>query len=455
MTMAADRQTLENKIGRSGGPVSLLRNSQLGQFPFPIPPEYTNWRDEQAAWKQTATLFDQSFHMTDVYFKGPDLRRLLSDVAANNVATYARNRGKQLITTSPDGYMIADAILFGLEDDECDVVGTPVASNWLSYQAEQGGYDVEIIRDEAILFSKTGRRLTFRYQLQGPLALQIVEKASGGSMPSIKFFHIGELTIAGVPVRALNHTMAGLPGLEKTGLEIFGPAEHRDEVKAALLEAGAEFGLRQGGSIAYSTVTVESGWIPLPVPAIYTGEQTRAYREWLGEDTLEGSGSLSGSYVRDDIEDYYVTPWDLGYGRVLKLDRDFIGADALRRKADEPHRRKVWLRWNDQDVTKALSGGLFGAEPTKYLDVPSPVYGTFQYDSVLLGDREVGISTWVAYTRNVRGFSSLAMVDEEDARDGAEVVVLWGEPDGGSARPGVERHAQIPVRATLSTTALV
>jgi glycine cleavage system aminomethyltransferase T len=110
----------------------------LGQFPFPIPPEYTNWRDEQAAWKQTATLFDQSFHMTDVYFKGPDLRRLLSNVAANNVATYARNRGKQLITTSPDGYMIADAILFGLADDECDVVGTPVASNWLSCHSEPG-----------------------------------------------------------------------------------------------------------------------------------------------------------------------------------------------------------------------------------------------------------------------------------------------------------------------------
>lgn len=165
--MAADAHTLESKIRESGGALAMLRSSAAGQFPFPIPPEFSNWRDEQTAWKQTATLFDQSFHMTDVYFKGPDLKRLLADATANKVESFGRNRGKQLITISPDGYMIADGILFGLEEDECNVVGGPIGSNWLSYHVEKGGYDVEIVRDEAILFNKTGRRLTFRYQLQG------------------------------------------------------------------------------------------------------------------------------------------------------------------------------------------------------------------------------------------------------------------------------------------------
>ncbi|WP_280438186.1 hypothetical protein [Nocardia carnea] len=453
--MAADAHTLENRIRQFGGPLSMLRSSPAGQFPFPIPPEYSNWRDEQTAWKETATLFDQSFHMTDVYFKGPDVLRLLGDVTANKVGNLGRNRAKQLITVNPDGHMIADGILFGLEDDEYSVVGGPMGSDWLSYHVEKGGYDVEIVRDEAILFNKTGRRLVFRYQLQGPAALRIVEKASGGTLPEIKFFRIGEFSIAGVGVRALNHTMIGVPGLEKTGLEIFGPAENRDEVKAALIEAGAEFGMREGGSLAYSSVTVESGWIPIPVPAIYSGEDMRPYREWLGADSLEANASLGGSYVADRIEDYYVTPWDLGYERALRLDGDFIGSDALRRRAKEPHRRKVWLRWHDDDTAKALAGGLFGDTRTKYLELPTAVYSTYQYDTVLLDDRPVGISTWAAYTTNVGGFSSLAMVDEADARDGAEVVVVWGEPDGGSGRPGVERHAQIPIRATLSTTALV
>jgi vanillate/3-O-methylgallate O-demethylase len=82
--MAADAQNLASKITASGGPVSMLRNLQTGRYIFPVPPEHSNWRDEQAAWNKTATLFDQSFHMWDVYFKGPDVRRLLLDVTVNN-----------------------------------------------------------------------------------------------------------------------------------------------------------------------------------------------------------------------------------------------------------------------------------------------------------------------------------------------------------------------------------
>ncbi len=45
------------------------------------------------------------------------------------------------------------------------------------------------------------------------------------------------------------------------------------------------------------------------------------------------------------------------------------------------------------------------------------------------------------------------MIDADQARDGTEVTVIWGEPNGGSGRPHVEHHIQIPIRATISTTA--
>ena len=38
---------------------------------------------------------------------------------------------------------------------------------------------------------------------------------------------------------------------------------------------------------------------------------------------------IAGSFVSDDIEDYYTNPWELGYGNHLKFDHDFIGRDAL------------------------------------------------------------------------------------------------------------------------------
>ena len=50
-------------------PVELLRNSQLGAYIYPVvPAEFTNWRREQKAWRETAVLYDQSHHMVNLFF---------------------------------------------------------------------------------------------------------------------------------------------------------------------------------------------------------------------------------------------------------------------------------------------------------------------------------------------------------------------------------------------------
>ena len=81
------------------------------------------------------------------------------------------------------------------------------------------------------------------------------------------------INIAGRKVRALRHGMAGAPGLE-----IWGPYAEGEEIRAAIVEAGKDFGLAQVGSRAYATNTLESGWIPSPLPAVYTGEKMKSYR---------------------------------------------------------------------------------------------------------------------------------------------------------------------------------
>jgi glycine cleavage system aminomethyltransferase T len=420
-----DFKSLEDKIQALGNPIDFLRNAPVGAYPFPFDAEYTNWRDEQTAWSTTAVLFDQSFHMFDIYFKGPDVKRLFSDLGTNSFKGFGRGKAKQFVACNDNGMIIADGILFGLEDDEYNLVGTPVASHWAQYHAETGDYDVAVTRDEASVFN-TGERLQFRFQLNGPLTQKIVEKAHGRPLTPIPFFGLGEFDIAGVPVRALNHTMAG-----------------------------EEFGLRLGGSQAYTSVTVESGWLPMPVPAIYSGDAMRPYREWLSGSGFEANMAVGGSFDSDDIDDYYTTPWDLGYARTIKFDHDFVGRAALEAMADGPHRRKVWLRWNDDDVAKTIAGSLFGKPRTKYMHLPSPVFSVTPYDKIVYGDQVIGISNWMAYTTNVGSMSSIAMIDEADAVDGREVTVIWGEPNGGSAKPLVERHVQTGIRATISAAPLV
>ena len=140
--------SLEDRIQRSGNVAEMLRNCPAGAYTYPMKPEFSNWRDEQRAWTTTAVLFDQSFHMTDVYFRGPDVLRLLSDLGVNSFKTFAKNKAKQFVACNYDGYVIGDAILFGLDDEEFSLVGRPITPNWVAFHAETGGYDVKVVRDE-------------------------------------------------------------------------------------------------------------------------------------------------------------------------------------------------------------------------------------------------------------------------------------------------------------------
>jgi hypothetical protein len=216
--------------------------------------------------------------------EGPDAIRLLSDLGVNSFENFAVDKAKQFVACNPDGYVIGDAILFHLEENVLRLVGRPSAHNWVQYHAETGDYDVELRRDERTAANPAGRRELYRFQLQGPTALELLEKVTDGPLPEVKFFNMGEVRIAGHTVRALHHGMSGAPGLE-----LFGPWDEVDAVRDAIVAAGDDFGLRQVGARVYATNTLESGWIPSPLPAVFTGEEMRAYREWLPADGYEAT----------------------------------------------------------------------------------------------------------------------------------------------------------------------
>ena len=338
-------RNLQEVLDGSGNIVELLRSSQIGAYIYPVvPAEFTNWRREQRAWRETAVLFDQSHHMVNLFVKGPDALKLISDTAVNSTANFPVNRAKQYVPTTPSGHVIGDGILFHEAENEFVFVGRTPAANWLQYQAGAGGYDVEVIKDDRSPSRPYGHAVTrrlWRFQIQGPNAWKVIEKVNRGPLEQLKFFHMSHMNVAGERVRTLRHGMAGEPGLE-----LWGPYDSYERVRDAILEAGLEFGLEPCGSRAYGSNTLESGWIPSPLPAVYTGEELRSYREWLPANGYEATNALAGSYVSDNIEDYYVNPFQLGYGSFVKFDHDFIGAGALKKIDAAAQRKKVTLAWN-------------------------------------------------------------------------------------------------------------
>ena len=443
------KQSLEDVLKAAGNTVNLLRNSQIGAYVYPVvPSEYSNWRDEQKAWRETAVLFDQSHHMANLYVEGPDALKLLSYLGTNSFANFPVNRAKQFAPCSYDGYVIGDGILFHLEQNSLVFVGRAPTANWLEFHATTGGYNLQIKRDDRSPSNPGGRaviRTLYRYQVQGPNAWKILEKLNGGPIPEIKFFNMGYTKINGKQVRALRHGMAGAPGLE-----IWGPYEERDEVRAAIVAAGKDFGMREVGSRAYASNTCESGWIPSPLPAVYTGEKMKKYREWLPANSYEATGSLAGSFVSNNIEDYYTTPFELGYGIFVKFDHDFIGRETLEKMDQKTQRKKVTFAWNGDDVLKTYKSLLEPGDPYKFVDMPISNYASSSYDKVVgKGGKIVGLSMFAGYSYNERSVLSLGVVDH-DVEIGSELTLVWGEENGGTKKPTVERHKQLEVRATVS-----
>ncbi len=440
-------RNLEEVLKAAGNTVDLLRNSQIGAYVYPVvAPEFSNWRSEQEAWRKSAVLFDQSHHMVDLFIEGPDATKLLSYLAINSFEGFTPEKAKQFVPVSYDGHVIGDGILFHLSPNKYVFVGRAPSANWIMFHAETGGFDVQIIKDDRSPSRPMGKpvvRQYYRYQIQGPNAKAIIEELNGGPMPDIKFFNMGYINIAGRQVRALRHGMAGAPGLE-----IWGPYGEGDDVKNAIVEVGKNHGLHQVGSRAYATNTLESGWIPSPLPAVYTGEKMKAFREWLPAASYEATGALGGSYVSQNIEDYYVSPYDIGYGPFVKFDHDFIGREALE-KMDKTKRRKVTLAWNGEDVAKVFASMFTGENRYKYIDLPLSNYANSNYDKVVADGHDAGFSMFTGYSYNERSMLSLATVDA-DVKIGNEVKIVWGEPDGGSRKTTVERHEQIEIRAIVS-----
>jgi len=432
--------SLADAIQSAGNPVELLRDLGVARF-TDLPDEYTNWIDEQKAWDESVAFADQSYHMTDLHVEGPEALDLYRDLCVNSFEGFDVGKAKQMVLANPDGYFIGDAILFHLDDDEFLSVGAAPSHNWLEFHADTGDYDVSVDFQPRPVSMKADPN-NYRFQVQGPDAVDVMAAVVDEELPELGFFNFEPVTVDGMEVNLLRHGMAG-----EAGYEFWGPYDEGEAVKQAVLEAGEAFGIERLGSLSYQTANVLLGWLPLPLPAVYSGESTRAFREWL--PARRGMLSIGGSFDADQIEDYYVTPVELGYDRVINFDHDFVGREALEAEIDDPDRKKVTLVWDGDEVVD-VHGSLFRDGPTKkYMQLPHPRSGACPYDEVLVDGEHVGVSTDKSYIYQERSLLSLAVLDVEYAEPGTEVSIRWGEP-ADNTNPKVADHEPTEISATVA-----
>jgi vanillate/3-O-methylgallate O-demethylase len=392
------------------------------------PWEYTDWIDESMSWKDTLYIGDWS-PLGKMHVKGRDALRFFSSIAVNSFEKFAVGQAKHVIFCNNAGKIVGEGVLMRrAEEDYLFTSGPGIA--WADYQFRKGPFDAQV--------SQVGSR-QFILQLQGPLSVFALEKATGESLRDIGFMRFRGAQIAGMPFQVLRQGMAG-----EIGYELHGPIEHAVDIYNALWQAGQEFGIRRLGGRTKMVNHVEACF-PTPsvdfVPAIFGEDEKEFALAYFSDNAREIYRTTDGSFDYADIAELYRTPVELGWRRNVKLDHDFIGRAALERELADPKRTIVTLVWNADDVAEVYAS-LFrkDAVPYQYMEMPRNILGCVFADTVVRDGATVGVSTSRCYSYFFREMLSLCVLDLPCCTPGTEVTVVWG-------RPGTP---QKPIRATVA-----
>jgi vanillate/3-O-methylgallate O-demethylase len=389
--------------------ISYHRNVQ----PFYLPgwggPQYTDWMDEQMSWKETCYIGDWSF-LRELVFDGPDALKLFSDISVNSFSNFRLGQAKHVIHCGPTGKVIAQGIL--IRTGEQTFINQSISTFHAEFMLKQGGYD-----------ATCHERRTFNYQVSGPKALAVIETLTGSqAVRDIRFMNVGTIKIRGVEVRALRQGMAG-----EIGFELQGPEDCAGLVHDAVLTAGEAFGIRRLGHRTAMINHLEAcypthAWHYLP--DYHSTPGLLQFLQACGVYTPRLKGSQDGG----DISDYYRSPYEMGWGRNVKFDHEFVGRAALEAEAANPRRSIVTLEFDNDDVADIAASLFAPGDPYEPLEYPHPEMWTAWNDDVVKDGAVVGVSTVPGYSFFYRRFLSLTYIDVALAVPGTKVEIVWGDP---------------------------
>jgi aminomethyltransferase len=327
---------------------------------------------EHLAVRTGVGLFDVS-HMGEIQFRGPGALAVIQHITMNDASRLQDGQAHYSALLTPEGTFVDDILVHRLSpNDYMLVVNAGTKDKDLAWIRKQvGAWPGIHINDYSSYYSQLA--------LQGPRALETLQKLTKVDLAAIKNYWFVWGQVAGVHNVMIART--GYSG--EDGFELYLPADEATTVKMwdALMEAGAEFGIRPCGLGARNTLRLEAG---MP---------------------------LYGHEISEEINAF-----ESGHDRWIKLDKGaFIGRDALLavQAGGGPKRRLVGLEMIDRGI------------------------GRDGYSVMDLEGREIGVVTSGSPAPFLKTNIALALVTAEAAASGQDVLV--------QCRANPVRAKQVPV----------
>lgn len=399
--------------------------------------EYTGWRDETTSWKTTASLSGHLNPSPTTRITGPQALEFLQSVSVNSYANFKVGASRHAILTDDAGRVAAHGMLVRVAEDEFLAYWLAPYLIYRALGAQQAGMDFQFE-------DLTGQ--VFLFQLGGPRSLEILEDAAQENLHDIAFLRTRLSNIAGEEVRILRIGMSGT-----LAYEIHGPIQAAHKVYQAIYDAGVPFGIKKIGVRSYMCNHTESGfgqaYFHMPLP---WGDEDPNLHQFMLAIGFDATNNIyyTGS-AGNDLSRRYRSPYDLGWGHMVKFDHDFPGRAALEAEAAANATTMVTLVWNADDITELYRKVQFGEGDVTPMPLPNdynylPGYPNkgqvLRADKVFVDGQDVGTSSGRTYTIWSKEVLSLATIRTEHAVEGTEVVVLWGD----------EGTDQVEIRATVA-----
>jgi aminomethyltransferase len=327
---------------------------------------------EHMAVRTGVGLFDVS-HMGEIQFRGPAAMDTVQYITMNDVTKLKDGQAHYSALLTPEGTFVDDILVHRLgQNDWLLVVNAGTKDKDYAWIRQQVGARPGVhISDYSPHYSQIA--------VQGPRAVETLQKLTKVDLAAIKNYWFTWGTVAGIPNVMIART--GYSG--EDGFEVYIPSDEATTVKMwdALMEAGAEFGIRACGLGARNTLRLEAGM------------------------------SLYGHEISEEIN-----ALEPGLDRFLKIDKgDFIGREALLAVRDSggPKRKVVGLEMIERGI--ARDG----------------------YQVIDLEGKEIGVVTSGSPAPFLKTNIAMALVPADVAASGSDVVV--------QCRANQVRAKQVPI----------
>lgn len=213
----------------------------------------------------------------------------------------------------------------------------------------------------------------------------ILEDAFEADLHDIAFARHRTADMQGHEVRVIRLGMSG-----NLAYEIHGPMADYDYVYRRVIESGKKFGAKRLGNQSHHLFNrTEAGFpniaLHSPLPFYESGD---AMKSWFDQNMMAGFGNnnrvLTGS--SQDLQERFVTPYDLNWDFLVKFNHDFVGYEALEKtreaaSAIRSSKGSETMQAVRTSATKVLALVCRTSHINRARDILSPPYrgGSFGY----------------------------------------------------------------------------